>query len=452
MSRYRPSAHARPTLLQTWELRWPERQLLFWSAVCVALGFLMMLASDQNAGQRFEPTFFRPLAIYLISLAVMHLTLVLARFQGDQILTAAVAFLAGFGVLVQSRMGVFAGSEATAPALYLVPLGVVLMLVVCLGSLRGRFEWYARGLWLWGAVSLALVAVLLVLGQRFRGAVYGAGLVTPTELLKVTVVLFLASYLDRFGRGLSQWGAPGPLVRALAPLAGFWVLLAGLLFLQRDLGMFAVLSVTLLVMLFVGTGRLGYVLLGALAAAGLGYLILGVFAHGQRRIDAWLSPFQDPTGSSWQILQGLSGMYAGGLWGEGFGQGSPQYTPIAQSDFVYAVIGEELGFVGCTLLVLCFLVVFGRALRVADQTRSNFGRLLCVGLACVLAVQTFLNLGGVTKFVPLTGITLPFISQGGSSLVTAFVSLGLILAVSEGGETGARAGRGQRVRSKAASQ
>ena len=421
------------TLLATWELRWPERRLLFWSAVCIALGFLMILAADQHAGQRLDPVFFRPLAIYLVSLVVMHLALVLARFQGDQILTGAVAFLAGFGLLVQSRMGVFAHTETLTLALYLFPAGVALMLAVCIGSLRGRFELYARWLWLWAALSLALVALLLVFGQRFRGAVYGLGLVTPTELLKVTVVLFLAAYVERHGRSLGQWGDAGSSGRALLPLAGFWCLLAGLLFLQRDLGMFVVLSVTLLVMLYVGTERIGYLVFGALAASGLGYLILGVFAHGQRRIDAWLSPFQDTTGNSWQILQGLSGMYAGGLWGEGFGQGNPQYTPIAQSDFIYAVIGEELGFVGCTLLVLCFLVVFGRGLRIADQTRSGFGRLVCVGLTTVLAVQTFLNLGGVTKFIPLTGITLPFISQGGSSLLTAFISLGLILAVSEGG-------------------
>jgi len=453
MSSYPRSARTAPTLLETWDLRWPERQLLFWSAVCVGLGFLMILASDQNAGHRLEPAFFRPLAVYLVSLVVMHLTLVLARFQGDQILLGAVAFLAGFGLLAQSRMGVFASTDVMTPSLYLFPVGVFLMLAVCIGSMRGRFELYSGGQWLWGAVSLALVALLLVLGQRFRGAVYGTGLVTPTELLKVTVVLFMASYIDRCSRGLGQWGAPGSLARALVPLVGFWAMLAGLLFLQRDLGMFVVLSVTLLVMLFAGTGRIGYLLLGALAASGLGYLILDLFAHGQRRIDAWLSPFQDPTGNSWQILQGLSGMYAGGLWGEGFGQGNPQYTPIAQSDFIYAVIGEELGLVGCTLLVVCFLVFFGRGLRIADQTRSTFGRLVCVGLTTVLAIQTFLNLGGVTKFVPLTGITLPFISQGGSSLVTAFISLGLILAVSDGGDErqqkGQEAKRGHRVRSKA---
>ncbi len=425
----------RPTsLADAWMLRWPERHLLLLCVLSIALGFIMVLGSGFADGRLFDPRVLLPLLVYIVCLTAMHLVLVAARFHGDQILLATLAFLAGFGLLAQSRMGSFDLSDLSAPGLYLFPAGVVLMLAVCIALMRGRYERLAAGIWGWAGISLALVAALLLLGHRYRGAVYGGGLITPTEILKVTVVLFLASYIDRHAKRLGNWGKgfPRPPLRDLLPLAGFWLALVGLLLLQRDLGMFVVLNVTLLIMLFIGTGRVGYLALGGLAATGLGYLILAFFAHGQRRIQAWLSPFQDPTGNSWQILQGLSGMYSGGLWGEGFGEGNPEYTPIAQSDFIYAVIGEELGFVGCTLLVIFFLVFFSRCLGIADQTRSGFGRLLCVGLTSVLATQTFLNLGGVTSFIPLTGITLPFISHGGSSLITGFVSLGLILAVSEG--------------------
>ena len=159
--------------------------------------------------------------------------------------------------------------------------------------------------------------------------------------------------------------------------------------------------------------------------------MLSLFEHGQRRLEAWLDPFQDPTGDGWQILQGLSGMYAGGLWGEGFGIGSPQYTPIAAADFIYSVIGEELGFLGCLVLVLFFLILFQRGISVSGLARSNFGRLLAAGLTSILAVQTMLNIGGVTKSIPLTGTTLPFISHGGASLLTAFVIIGLLLAISD---------------------
>jgi cell division protein FtsW (lipid II flippase) len=140
-------------------------------------------------------------------------------------------------------------------------------------------------------------------------------------------------------------------------------------------------------------------------------------------------------------------MYSGGLWGEGFGRGSPEYTPIAQSDFIYAVIGEELGFVGCLILLLFFLILLGRGFAVAARTASSFGRLLALGITTIAASQIFLNVAGVTKLVPLTGIPLPFISHGGSSLMTTFMSLGLLLAISDGavrnrqGEDDRRRGR-----------
>jgi cell division protein FtsW (lipid II flippase) len=364
----------------------------------------------------------------------MHLMLVGGGLRADQTLVATVAFLAGLGLLAQTRMGAFDGADPLGPDRLLFPAGMLLMAGVAAAFAGGRYRWLGAVPWAWAGLSLILVGVLLATGQRFRGAVFGLGFTTPTEALKLTVVLFLAGYLDRQGRALGRWHPRWPLPpwRPLWPLALFWVLLAGLLVLQRDLGMTTILGIALLVLLVAGSGRLGYLIYGILTAAGLGWLMLGVFEHGERRIDAWLDPFQDPTGDGWQILQGLSGMYSGGLWGEGFGEGRPDYTPIAGSDFIYSVIGEELGFLGCTVVVLFFLILFQRGLSIAGRSRTPFGRLLALGIAAVLATQTFLNIGGVTKLVPLTGLTLPFISHGGASLLTAFAAIGLLLAVSDG--------------------
>lgn len=427
-----PSA---PTgIAANWNLRGPERQLLLGCLLCVSLGFLMVLGASLAAGQ--EPGLLDPLPLltYALSLLVVHLTLVLSGFRGDQILPVAVALLSGIGLLAQHRMGVFDSADPWASARFIFPAGVLTMLVVCLAGMRGRYRRLASLPWVWAGLSLVLLVVVLATGQRFRGGVYATGFITPTEALKVTVILFLAGLIDGQARVLRKWRGPLPLppVKALLPLLGFWALLSGLLFLQRDLGMFVILCVALLVMLVVGTGRVGYLVYGLVTATGLGYLVLALFLHGQRRIQAWQNPFADPTGDGWQILQGLTGMFSGGLWGEGFGRGNPEYIPIAESDFIYSVIGEELGFVGCAVVVVFFLIFFERSLRIADRTRSSYGMLLCTGLTAVIATQTFLNIGGVTKFIPLTGITLPFISQGGSSLLTAFVSLGLILAISDG--------------------
>jgi cell division protein FtsW (lipid II flippase) len=289
-------------------------------------------------------------------------------------------------------------------------------------------------LWFWALLSLALVGLLLATGQRFRGGVYAAGYITPTEPLKLTVVLFAAAFIDRHAKALGKWSSPIPFppLRALWPLLACAAVLLALLLLQRDLGMVLILSLVLLGMLAAGTGRTGYLAYGAAAGALAGWLMLSLFSHGQRRVEVWLDPFDDPTGAGWQILQGLSGMYAGGLWGEGFGQARPQYTPIAESDFIYAVVAEELGFAGSALELGFFVILIARLFTIGARARSPFGMLVATGIATVFTAQTFLNVGGVTKFIPLTGITLPFISHGGSSLLTAFLSLGLVLAISDG--------------------
>lgn len=422
-----------PGAATAWDLRIPERQLLLGCLLCVSLGFVMVLGAGIAVGRDIGFLDLLPLLAYALSLLAVHLTLVSSGFRGDQVLPAVVALLSGIGLLAQYRMGAFDSPDPWATSRFIFPAGVAVMLAVCLAGMRGRYQRLAGGPWIWAGLSLVLLAAVLVTGQRFRGGVFAAGFVTPTEALKVTVILFLAALIDRDAKILRKWKrSPFPPLKDLLPLLGFWSLLAGLLFVQRDLGMFVILSVALLIMLVVGTGRIGYIAYGVLAAAGVGYLSLKLFLHGQRRVLAWRNPFDDPTGDGWQVLQGLTGMFSGGLWGEGFGRGNPEYTPIAESDFIYSVIGEELGFVGCAVVVVFFLIFLARGLDIAGRTRSSYGMLLCTGLTTVAATQTFLNMGGVTKLIPLTGITLPFISQGGSSLLAAFVSMGLILAISDG--------------------
>jgi cell division protein FtsW (lipid II flippase) len=422
-------------LRRAWDLRRPERRLLAWCLLSITLGFILVLGSVQAGGRSLTAADLAPLLGYALSLTCVHLVLVVMRFRGDQVLVAAVAFLAGFGLLAQYRLGTFTGADAGTLDRYLFPAGVLVMLATIAAFMGGRYRVLAAAPWVWGGLSLALVAALLLTGQRFRGGVYGLGFTTPTEAVKLTVIFFLAGFIGRHGQALGQWERPLhiplPPWRPLWPLAAYWAALAVLLAIQRDLGMIVILSVALLAMLLAGTRRMGYLAYGLLAAGALGYLFIAVFEHGRRRIEAWQDPFEDPTGDGWQILQGLSGMYSGGLWGEGFGQGSPGYTPIAGSDFVYSVVGEELGFVGCVVVVLFFLIVFARGLRIAEHAQNQTGLLLAAGITAVIAAQTFLNIGGVTKFVPLTGITLPFISQGGASLLTAFAALGLLLAVSD---------------------
>ena len=161
-----------------------------------------------------------------------------------------------------------------------------------------------------------------------------------------------------------------------------------------------------------------------------------VSAHVKARFDIWLHPFADPTGAGWQILQGLSAMNAGGIWGAGIGAGAPQSVPIVSSDFVYAAVAEELGILLCAFVLMAYGSLFVRGWRTASRVKSPFGSLLAVGLTSALCFQTLLNLGGVTKALPLTGIALPFLSQGGSSLATMLAMVGLLSALSAGSGQG----------------
>ncbi|WPL15439.1 Cell division protein FtsW [Thiorhodovibrio winogradskyi] len=420
---------------ESWTARAPERHWLWLCVFAVSVGFLLIFGAQRSVERLIEARDLLPLALYVPSLMVVHLSLVAVRFRGDQLLVVAVALLSGLGILMHYRLGAFGADTLTGAirqyALY--PAGMGVMLLVTLGAMRGRYRHLASWPWLWALISLGLLAALVVTGQRYRGAIYAAGFLTPSEFLKLSLVIYLAAFISARAAALGAWrhGVLPP-VRALLPLAGVWLVLCALLLWQRDLGMFAIVNLVLPLLLTLGTGRIGYLLLGLAAVSGGTLVLLRFFSHGARRIDAWLNPFADPTGASWQLLQGLSGMYSGGLWGQGFGAGNPEYIPIAASDFVYAVVGEELGFFGSVLVVMFFLLLFQRGFAIALRCRGLFARLLALGLTTVLMVQTFLNIGGVTKLIPLTGLTLPFISQGGSSLLASLMAVGLLLAISDG--------------------
>lgn len=436
-----------PDPVAAWMRRRGERDLLLASMGFVTIGFLLVLGSGHGSGTTLAWSDLSPLLIYAASLAGLHLSLVLLDHRGDQVLVVLVAFLTGLGLLAQTRMGTLERGATLVPGQLLIPLGLLVMLLTAGLFKDGRHRILSRGFWAWGGLSLLLVALLLATGQRFRGAIFGVGMITPTELLKVTVVLFAAGFLDQHGGALARWHPRYPLPPwgPLWPLAAFWLALTALLLAQRDLGMTAILGVPLLTLLVMGSGRVGYLVYGLLGASAAGALVLGIFEHGGRRVAAWLDPFQDPTGDGWQILQGLSGLYAGGLWGEGFGLGNPGYTPIAESDFIYAVIGEELGFVGCAIVLIFYLILFQRGAQIAQRSRCGYGRLLAAGLTTVLAAQTFFNVAGVTKLIPLSGVTLPLISQGGASLIATCAGLGLLLAISDTAQAAIRRkGQGRR--------
>ncbi len=261
----------------------------------------------------------------------------------------------------------------------------------------------------------------------------------PAEIGKVLIVVFLASYLNAkkellamATRQVGPFRLPEP--RHLAPLAVAWGVSLAILFVENDLGSSLLFFGIFVVMLWLATGRAAYLGLGAVLFAGGAALGYALVPHVQTRVAIWIHAL-DPkyiNDAGYQLAQSWFAMATGGVAGTGLGQGHPRLIPFAYNDFIFAAIGEELGLLGVTALLLLFVVLVARGLKASATTSDGFGKLLAAGLATVIAIQTFVIVGGVTRVIPLTGVTLPFVSYGGSSLVTNFVLLALLVRVSAG--------------------
>lgn len=257
----------------------------------------------------------------------------------------------------------------------------------------------------------------------------------PGEIAKIVLVIFLASYLSErrsalagSTRSLGRWSIPEP--RHLIPVVLAWIASFGVLIFQRDLGASLLLFAVFIAMLYVATDKVAYLttggslfLVGAFGAA-------VNFTHVARRISAWLRPFADPSDTGYQILQSLFALGSGSLSGTGLGVGTPDRIPAAWTDFIFSAVGEELGLAGSIAVIAVYALLVAVGFGIALRSRDLFRKLLAFGLAFVLGLQAFLIIAGVTRLLPLTGITLPFMSYGGSSLVANFLILVLLARVS----------------------
>jgi cell division protein FtsW (lipid II flippase) len=409
--------------------------------LAVTVAYFAVLLVKYRGYDTFPAADLLPLGLYLAGSVAVTLSFLVARSGADPAMAAAALFLAGIGVVTRYRLNEEPMTLALAPADWALPGGLVLLAVTALVLRGGRHRFLSRAAIPCWIVALGVLVVMAVFGQRFRGAIFLAGGLNPSELVKPLAAVYLAAFLAGRGRDFARQplGVPLPTGPAAVWLWVSWAALVLPLVYLRDLGMLVLLNVALLAVLFVAVRRRRVLVLGVVLTAVLVAAVFHFSDHGRQRFLVWLDPYRDPTGASWQTLQAQSALFAGGLWGAGLGRGSPGVIPIASSDFVYAVVGEELGYVGCGIALLAFLVLFHRGHRLAREAADEFTRLLAAGLTTMLAVQTFLNVGGVAKFVPLTGIPLPFVSQGGSSLVVSFLCVGLLLALSDGGTGGAAA-------------
>lgn len=446
----RPVAPALPAFPRP---RARPRELGLLAAVLVAIAVGSLSLGLQRTG-RLEPADLLGLALFAAGLLVVHVALVLSGRRLDEILLPAVALLGGIGLLVMERLPADLVVQDVGPwtlglgGLQLLWLGIAAAVATTIAIGLRSDRWLRLYKYTWAAAGLALLALTFVFGSEVNGSrlTLAIGPVSgqPSELLKVILVVFFAGYLaeNRVLLADARVRLVGPIsippLPYLAPIGAMLALALGIVVVQRDLGAALLFYAVFLGLLFLATGRLTDVVLGLLLFA-VGFSALAaLFPHVQDRITTWVDPWADPLGDGYQLVQALHAFARGGLLGTGLGAGLPEVAgrlpvPAVHTDFPLAAIGEELGMAGVAAVLACYLVVVERGLRIAAASGDDFRALLAAGLALVVGLQAAIIAGGNLKLIPLTGITLPFVSYGGSSLLANAIVVGILLALSDQG-------------------
>lgn len=411
-------------------------------ALGVGVGANMLVGIDED--RAFDSDFWIQGGTLVALVLAFHVVLRIRAKYADPVILPIVTALNGIGLAMIHRVDIAEGTNAADRQLLWSTVAVaaaigVLFLIKDHRVLR-RYTY----------ISLIVSAVLLLLpltplGLTINGAriwiSVGGGTFQPGEIAKITLAIFFAGYLSANRDLILLAGRKvGPLqlprFKDMGPMMAAWAVSIGVLVFQRDLGSSILFFGLFMAMIYVATSRVSWVLIGlALIAAG-GFVAVQLFSHVALRIDGWLNAF-DPEvierspGGSYQVVQGLFGLASGGMTGTGLGQGRPDLVTYANSDMIIAALGEELGLIGIFAIVLMYVLLVSRGFRAALGTRDGFGKLLACGLSFTIALQCFVVIGGVTRLIPLTGLTTPFMSAGGSSLLANWIIVALLLLISD---------------------
>ncbi len=417
--------------------RYGELRLLTLVAALLVTGYVAVVASAAstfNATPVIVPVTFLALAIGL------HLFLVAKGVRGDQLLLPLALALTAIGLVEVQRLAPerLALQQLTWCALAAAAFVGAILFPRDLSVLqRYKYTWALLGF-------VLLVSPLLPgIGREINGARIWIGIgglfqFQPSEAVKILLVVFFAAYLEEHREMLSssprRFGpVPVPPVPYLLPILFMWAIAMVVMVFEKDLGATLLFFGIFLAMLYVATGEPFYTLIGAAMLVAGGVVAYQVFGHVQARVDTWLAPFAEESrfGPSFQLVQGLFAFANGGLVGAGLGNGMPERIPVVWSDFVFAAFTEETGFLGGLALLALYLVFVYRGMLIAVRAPTPFLQLLASGLSFIVAFQTLVIVAGNAKLIPLTGVTLPFVSYGGSSLVTNFLLTALLIRVSD---------------------
>ncbi len=412
-----------------------ELLLLVVAAPIIIVLFAMLVVTG---GQELSfNTLGVPIGIFVVFF-IAHLILRRIAPEADPAILPISFALSGIGIAFVTRLAPDLAVRQLTWLLLAVAVMVIVLMVVRNIDRLGNYKY-----------TIIIIGILLLLSPMIPGIgteIYGSRIwlsigsfsFQPGEIAKICIVIFLASYLAQNREMLSVFTAKiGPFrlpsLSTLLPLLIMWALAFLIVVFEKDLGSALVIFCVFIVMIYVATGRKFYVVAGIiLAAVGAVILYFG-FSHVQERVSVWLDPFADPLDSGYQIVQSLYSLADGGLFGVGIGKGLCDLIPFAESDFIFSAIGEETGLLGAAGLLLLYLCFAIRGVLVAARAKSDVSSFTAVGATAIIILQAFIIVGGVTRLIPLTGITLPFVSQGGSSLLAGFIIVALLLRCSDEG-------------------
>ena len=429
--------------------RWSEIGLLLFAVIIVGFAAAVTMMSLE---QTITVDLLWLLAGYFALLAIAHAAVRVFAPYSDPYLLPCAALLNGIGLVVIYRLDL--AEQAMDPEnasfdvvrqLMWTLLGIVAM-VVTLIMLRDHRVLAKFGYTL-GFAGLVLLAIPTILPARFseiNGAKNWILLpgfsIQPGEFSKILLIISMAAILvskrSLFATaGKRVFGLDLPRARDLGPVLLAWMLSLVVLVFNSDLGTSLLIFATVLTMIYTATEKVSWLLIGlVLFAAGATFAYF-TFGHVRVRVETWIDPFAYYDGTGYQLSQGLFGLATGGIGGTGLGNGRPQQVPFANTDFITASIGEELGLIGLIAVLLVYAIFIVRSIRIALSVRDSFGKLLATGLAFTIVVQLFVVVGGVSRLIPMTGLTMPFVAYGGSSLLANYIILAILLRISNEART-----------------
>ncbi|MBS1672540.1 MAG: FtsW/RodA/SpoVE family cell cycle protein [Actinobacteria bacterium] len=383
------------------------------------------------------------LAVLVLAL---HVVLRFVASDADPFVLPIATLLTGIGIAEIYRIDIAnhdTGWEASSNK-QLMWMAISVLGTIALIVLLRNYRVLYRFTYISGLAGIVLLVLPFVPGLRADAnadvwiSIGGLGF-QPGELAKIFLAIFFAGYLVRTRESLSSVGKrfagiTWPRMRELGPVIVVWLTSLAIIVAQHDLGTGVLIFGMFIVMLYVATGKTSWVLIGVVGVV-VGIAVVSQFlTYVQNRFNTWINAF-DPAlmeDQSYQLTQGIFGLAHGGLLGTGLGQGRPQITPVAESDFIITSLGEELGLIGLFAILCLYMVFVSRGLRIGVAGQDDFGKLLAVGISFTIGLQVFIMVGGVTRVIPLTGLTTPFLAAGGSSLVANWLIVGLLLRISDG--------------------